>query len=108
MTALALEAIRNCFEGVVPAVLATCDPAGVPNVSMVSQVHFVDSDHVALSYQFFNKTRRNILETGFASVSVVDPEAVTDYPLALVYADPQSQGSTSSTSKRSRRDRSSR
>ena len=48
MTALALEAIRNCFEGVVPAVLATCDPAGVPNVSMVSQVHFVDSDHVAV------------------------------------------------------------
>ena len=92
MTALALEAIRNCFEGVVPAVLATCDPAGVPNVSMVSQVHFVDSDHVALSSQFFNKTRRNILETGFASVSVVDPEPVIDYRLDPVYGETQSQG----------------
>ena len=42
MTEPSLEVIRTCFEGVVPAVLATCDAAGVPNVSIVSQVHYVD------------------------------------------------------------------
>ncbi|WP_212751860.1 GAF domain-containing protein [Roseovarius arcticus] len=87
-----LDMIRNCFEGVVPAVLATCDAAGVPNISIVSQVHFVDCTRVALSYQFFNKTRRNILETGMASVSVVDPETVADYRIDLTYEETRSDG----------------
>ena len=64
MTDPSLDVIRNCFEGVVPAVLATCGSDRVPNVSLVSQVHYFDCSRVALSYQFFNKTRRNILETG--------------------------------------------
>jgi len=87
-----LNMIRNCFEGVVPAVLATCDAEGVPNASIVSQVHFVDCTRVALSYQFFNKTRRNILETGMASVSVVDPETVADYRIDLTYEETRSEG----------------
>ncbi|MBK0400967.1 GAF domain-containing protein [Limibaculum sp. M0105] len=87
-----LDVIRNCFEGVVPAILATCDGDGVPNVSLVSQVHYVDCERVALSYQFFNKTRRNILSTGMASVSVMDPETVTDYRLDLFYEETQSEG----------------
>ena len=92
MTAPSLETIKNCFEGVVPGMLATCDTDGVPNISLVSQVHFVDCSHVALSYQFFNKTRCNILETGRAAVSVMDPETVTDYRLDLVYEETQSDG----------------
>ncbi|MCU9850523.1 GAF domain-containing protein [Defluviimonas sp. WL0024] len=92
MTAPSLDVIRNCFEGVVPAVLATCDAEGVPNVSLVSQVHYVDRGRVALSYQFFNKTRRNILATGGATVSVLDPECVTDYRLDLTYEETQSEG----------------
>lgn len=92
MTEPSLEVIRNCFEGVVPAVLATCDSHGVPNVSLVSQVHYVGCSQVALSYQFFNKTRRNILDTGMAAVSVMDPETVTDYRLDLIYEETQSDG----------------
>ncbi len=42
-----------------PSVMATCSQDGTPNVSMISQVHYVDRDRVALSYQFFNKTRQN-------------------------------------------------
>ncbi|SPH24021.1 hypothetical protein DEA8626_03069 [Defluviimonas aquaemixtae] len=92
MTSPSLDVIRNCFEGIVPAVLATCDAEGAPNVSLVSQVHYVDCTRVALSYQFFNKTRRNILDTGLAAVSVLDPESVTDYRLDLVYKETQSEG----------------
>lgn len=92
MTKPSLEVIRNCFEGVVPAVLATCDGEGMPNVSLVSQVHYVDCERVALSYQFFNKTRRNILETGVATVSTFDPESVTDYRLDLEFEETQSDG----------------
>lgn len=92
MTTPSLEIIRNCFEGVVPAVLATCDGDGVPNVSMISQVHYVDSERVALSYQFFNKTRRNLLATRAASVSVFDPVGLKDYRLELAFEETQTEG----------------
>ena len=57
------DGLRRALEGIMASVLATCDADGVPNVSMISQVHYVDPDRVALSYQFFNKTRRNLLAT---------------------------------------------
>ncbi|MBC2836685.1 GAF domain-containing protein [Paragemmobacter straminiformis] len=89
---LTLDALRDCFEGAVPAVLATVDPAGVPNVSYISQIHYVDPDRVALSYQFFNKTRRNILSTRTASVEVVDPLTTAFYQLDLDFETTQSEG----------------
>ena len=58
--AIPLESIRTCFEGLMPALLASVDGEGTPNVTYVSQVHYVDAAHVALTYQFFNKTRRNM------------------------------------------------
>ncbi|NNU81671.1 GAF domain-containing protein [Halovulum dunhuangense] len=87
-----LVAIRNCLEGFVPAILATCDADGLPNVSLISQVHFVDAERVALSYQFFNKTRRNILATRAASVAVVDPVTCAQYRLDLDYEETLTHG----------------
>ncbi|SDB59572.1 GAF domain-containing protein [Bauldia litoralis] len=92
MTKLALDAIRDCFEGVVPAVLATCDADGVPNVSIISQVHYVDHERVALTYQFFNKTRRNLVATRAATVSVYDPVGLVDFRLDLDYEETQTDG----------------
>ncbi|MBP7001220.1 GAF domain-containing protein [Amaricoccus sp.] len=87
-----LETIRDCLEGSVPAALATCDAAGEPNVSLISQVHFVDPERVALSYQFFNKTRRNILATRTAAVQVVHPVTIARYRLELDYEETQVAG----------------
>jgi hypothetical protein len=92
MMPLTLGSIRNCLEGIVPSVLATADAEGMPNVSLISHVHYVDPDHVALSYQFFNKTRRNLLATRYASVAVVDPETNAQYRLALRYIETQTSG----------------
>lgn len=87
-----LPAIRNCLEGIVPSVIATADAEGTPNVSLISQVQYVDPEHVALSYQFFNKTRRNLLATKRACVAVVDPDTNAQYRLALEYLETQTSG----------------
>lgn len=87
-----LDTIRDCFEGIVPATLATVDPAGIPNVSFISQVHYIDPGRIALSYQFFNKTRRNILSTRQATVEVIDPLTVAFYQLVLDFETTESEG----------------
>lgn len=85
MTAPALGEIRACFEGAVPAVVATCDAAGMPNVAYISQVYYVDERHVALSFQFFNKTRQNILANPHATALLLHPVTAQFYRLRIRY-----------------------
>ena len=92
MNDIRIEALRDCFEGFVPAILATTDADGMPNVSLLSQVVYVDSQRVALSYQFFNKTRRNILAKRAASVVVFDPNTMAQFRLELDYEETQTSG----------------
>lgn len=87
-----LDQIRAALEGAIPATMATCAPDGEPNVAFLSQVHYVDGEHVALSYQFFNKTRRNILSNPLGQLSVVDPHAGRLYRLRLRYLRTESEG----------------
>lgn len=89
---LSLDAIRTCLEGAVPAAIATCDAQGTPNVTLVSQVHYVDASHVALSFQFFNKTRENILANPQATVFLLHPQTSARYRLALLYRRTETQG----------------
>jgi adenylate cyclase len=83
--AVALEDIASCFEGIFPASICTCSREGTPNLTYLSIVHRVDSLHVGLSCQFFNKTRDNILENPFAQVVVVSPTNLHQYRLDLRY-----------------------
>lgn len=87
-----LRALRRCFEGAIPASIATCGADGMPNMAKLSHVHFVDDGHVALSYQFFNKTRENILHNGRATVEVVDPVSAAHYVLQLAYLRTETEG----------------
>ena len=89
---LTVDAIRECLEGAIPAVIVTCARDGTPNVSNLSQVQYVDSEHVALSYQFFNKTRQNVLEDPRATVLVVHPTTAARYRLRLRYLRTESAG----------------
>ena len=87
-----LHSIRPCLEGAIPAIMATCDPDGTPNVAYISQVVYVDAAHVALSFQFFNKTRQNILRNPRASVLVLDPLTAHFYRLHLLYERTEDSG----------------
>jgi len=80
------------MDGVIAGVVATCAPDGTPNVSFLSQVEYVDSEHVALSFQFFNKTHENILAQPFASVCLTDPHTGASYALHLEYLRTETTG----------------
>jgi adenylate cyclase len=80
------------MDGVIAGVVATCSPDGTPNVSFLSQVEYVDGEHVALSFQFFNKTHENILAQPFASVCMVDPYTGAGYTLRLEYLRTETAG----------------
>ncbi len=87
-----LRDIRACFEGAIPSAIATVAADGTPNVAYLSQVHYVDETHVALTFQFFNSTRRNILENPRALVQVVDPMTAAHYRLQLEYLRTETEG----------------
>ena len=91
-TAPTLRSIRACLEGAIPAIMATCAPDGIPNVAYISQVVYVDEQHVALSFQFFNKTRANILSNPYANVLVLDPVTARFYRLHLRYLRTETRG----------------
>lgn len=87
-----LETLTSSFQGLIPAVLATCSRDGIPNVTLLSHVEYVDSRHVALSFQFFNKSRRNISENPRALVKIVDPDTRQGWALDLRYVRSETAG----------------
>jgi predicted pyridoxine 5'-phosphate oxidase superfamily flavin-nucleotide-binding protein len=91
---LDLRDLHLCFEGAVPAVIATASAAGVPNVTYLSRVRMVDGERIALSNQFFSKTARNLAENPRASVLIVDPCTYDQYRLSLIYERTERRGPT--------------
>nr|WP_222623067.1 GAF domain-containing protein [Ramlibacter cellulosilyticus] len=87
-----MQDIRGCFEGIIPAIVATCSADGVPNVAYISQVFYADEAHVALSFQFFNKTRQNILANPYATALVIDPGTARFYRLRIRYLRTETEG----------------
>ena len=87
-----LESLATCFQGLLPAQLFTCSRDGVPNAAYLSHVDYVDATHVALSFQFFNKSRRNIAENPQALVIVLDPDTGQGWLLRLRFVRSETEG----------------
>jgi len=92
MSEITLTALRASLEGTIPSEIATCDADGIPNVSVISDVHYVDAEHVAISYQFFSKTRANILANPRATVLLKHPQTCAQHRLHLKYLRTESDG----------------
>jgi GAF domain/Pyridoxamine 5'-phosphate oxidase len=89
-----LESIAPCLQGVIPAWIATSSADGVPNATILSIVRYVDSDSVALTRQFFNKTRANLDANPQGQVVLVNPATGDQYALDLRYLRTESEGPT--------------
>ncbi|MBI2733337.1 MAG: GAF domain-containing protein [Aquabacterium sp.] len=92
MSEVCIAHLRNCFEGGVPSALSTCSAEGIPNIAYLSQVQYVDQRHVATTFQFFNKTRQNILANPYALLKVVDPLNGSGHKLHVRYLRTETSG----------------
>ena len=90
--ALRLRDVRRLLEGVIPPAMCTVAPDGMPHVNYLSHVEYIDDEHVALTYQFLNRSRANILATGRVALSVEDPFTGVSVLLQLRYERTDTQG----------------
>lgn len=93
-TSVTLSGIRRMFEGVIPATMCSVSAEGMPHLCYLSQVEYVDEHHVALSFQFFNRSRENILATRRCAVTVDDPYTAAGVRLQLLYLRTENSGPT--------------
>jgi hypothetical protein len=85
-------AIRAVLDNGVPCLLATCSADGEPNTTIISQAYWVDPDHVALSFQFFSKTIRNVRENPNACLCLNDVAGRKFWMLQLAYDHSETDG----------------
>jgi uncharacterized protein len=86
------EEIRPALDNGVPAIIVTCSAEGIPNTTVISQAYWVDETHVALSFQFFNKTIRNVRENPRAWLCINDLAGHTNWVLQLEFERSETEG----------------
>ena len=93
MTAARLpHEIRAALDNGLPSLMVTCSSDGTPNATVISQVYYVDETHVALSFQFFSKTIRNVRENPRAWAGVTDLIGHSDWELNLEFERSETEG----------------
>lgn len=87
-----LDSLTDCMQGVVPSLIATSSRHGEPNVTYLSHIYYVDEQHVALSCQFFNKTRQNVAENPSATIVMYEPVTMAAWRLRVEYLHSEHEG----------------
>jgi predicted pyridoxine 5'-phosphate oxidase superfamily flavin-nucleotide-binding protein len=67
-----LKAHKEIFEIKKDAVLATASNEGVVNIVPIHSKHVIAADKVLISDQFMGKTKRNVLNNPYATLSIMD------------------------------------
>jgi len=86
------EEMKPCLQGMFPSTIITCAKDGTPNATVISQVYYVDELHVALSFQFFSKTIKNVRENPLASVTIIHPNTCQNWTLDIEYIRSETEG----------------
>ena len=83
--AVTLKSVRRMLDGVAPPSMTTVTPDGMPHVAHLSHAEYVDDEHIALTFQFFNTSRTNLLATRRACLSIDDPDSGAGVVMQLEY-----------------------
>ena len=86
------DAMKPSMLGLIPTCMSTANGEGEPNVTYISQVWYVDPQHLAVSCQFFNKTTRNVRENPSASIMATCPESYAVWRVKAHYVESQTEG----------------
>jgi predicted pyridoxine 5'-phosphate oxidase superfamily flavin-nucleotide-binding protein len=80
------------LQGIVPPTLATVSADGIPNITYISHVQYIDDEHLAISRQFFNKSWKNINENPVFMVAVTCPQTWSIWKITLKYQEEKTEG----------------
>jgi flavin reductase (DIM6/NTAB) family NADH-FMN oxidoreductase RutF len=94
MSARLPDEVRPVMESGLPVVLVTCSAQGEPNVAVVSQAYYVDPERLAVSFQFFSKTIRNVRENPSAVILLHDMWQSRRWVLGVRYDHSETDGPT--------------
>ena len=86
------EEMKACMQGAIPSTIITCSKDGIPNATVISQVYYVDELHIALSFQFFSKTIKNVRENPYASVTIIHPHTCENWTIEIEYIRSETDG----------------
>lgn len=86
------DQMKPAMLGLIPTCMSTVSAEGEPNVTYISQVWYVDRDHLAVSCQFFNKTTRNVRVNPTASIMTTCPETYAVWRARATYVESQVEG----------------
>ncbi|MFT3734649.1 MAG: GAF domain-containing protein [Rhodocyclaceae bacterium] len=89
---LTLHSIRRMLEGVVPPSMCSIGEDGMPHTTYLSLAEYVDADHLALSFQFFNQSRKNVMATKRIALSLDDPYTGAGVSLQMEYLHTETSG----------------
>jgi hypothetical protein len=83
---------KAAMQGALASMLASCSADGIPNMVFLSQVFYVDPSHVALSFQFFGKTSRNVAENPAVEIRCMDPRTGDRWVLEARFVRRETEG----------------
>lgn len=86
------EEMKPALMGVVPATLITSSKEGIPNITNISRVWYVDSNHVAVANHMLKKSVLNLQENPYAFIRTMDTTSFSTWELELEYIGSRSDG----------------
>lgn len=86
------QEIRRALDGIIPFVIGTCDAEATPNIAFMSQLFYVDEQHLAISYQFMNKTWRNLHTNPVFTAFATNPDTISMWKLKLEFVEEKKEG----------------
>lgn len=86
------QEIRRALDGIIPFVIGTIDTNGTPNITFMSQLFYVDEQHLAISYQFMNKTWRNLQTNPVFTALATNPDDISMWKLHLEFVEEKTEG----------------